>query len=189
MKKVIICFMILMLNACCLRSPQSQFYVMDSQNLSPISNQKLNIAVTKVKVPEMLDKPQMVVYDKGSSQVQILEFHRWAEAFPNILQSVLTNDLIAYLPESFVERTYFDSITAKYNVNVEINQIAAYQGDKVILSAWWNIKNQNGKVLKRKQHNYTAPVNGDSVADLVKAETAAIHQMSREIADTLTKLH
>lgn len=188
MKKIAIFSLILLLSACSFRSPQSQFYVMNSGGLSAVSDKALNVAVARVKVPDMLDKAQMVVYDKDSSEVQILEFHRWAEVLPEVLQSALTNDLMAYLPKSYIKRTYFDSNTAQYSVNVEINRIEAYQGDKVVLSAWWNVTDKKGHVVKRKQGFYTAQTRGDSIADLVNAESDAMHQMSREIALELIRL-
>ncbi|MBR6356504.1 MAG: membrane integrity-associated transporter subunit PqiC [Alphaproteobacteria bacterium] len=188
MKKILICMLVMVLGACSFRSPQSQFYVMNSNGLSAVSDKALNVAVARVKVPDMLDKAQMVVYDKDSSEVQILEFHRWAEVLPEVLQSALTNDLMAYLPKSYIKRTYFDSNTAQYSVNVEINRIEAYQGDKVVLSAWWNIADKKGHIVKRTQGIYTAKTHGDSIADLVDAESDAMHQMAREIAQTLVAL-
>lgn len=188
MKKIIVLSLVLFLSACSFRSPQSQFYVMSSNGLSAVSDKALNVAVTRVKVPDMLDKAQMVVYDKDSSEVRILEFHRWVEVLPEVLQSALTNDLMAYLPKSYVQRTYFGNNTAQFSVNVEINRIEAYQGDKVVLSAWWNITDKNGRVIKRAQGVYTAKATGESIADLVNAEADAVHQMAREIAMALVAL-
>ena len=74
--------MVILLNACSFRSPQSQFYVMNSSDINSLSDKTMNVAINQVKVPEMLDKTQMVVYDKESAEVQILEFHRWAEVLP-----------------------------------------------------------------------------------------------------------
>lgn len=187
MKKLAICGLILLLSACGFRSPKSQFYVMNSNNLSVVSEKKLNVAVSRVKVPDMLDKAQMVVYDKDSSEVKILEFQRWADVLPEVLQATLTNDLMAYLPQAYVERVYFDGDATQYSVNVEINRIEAYQGDKAVLSAWWNIKNKNGRIVKRAQGVYSAKAKGDSIADLVDAEAEAMHQMSREIAAFLAQ--
>ena len=189
MKKLAVVFCIMILSACSFRSPQSQFYVMNSDNLSALSDKKIRVAVARVRVPDMLDKAQIVAYDKDSSEVKILEFHRWAEVFPDVLQATVTNDLMAYLPNAYVERTYFDSNTAQYSVNIEINRIEAYPGDKVVLSAWWNIEDKNGKVLKREQQTYRAQVKGDEIADLVAAEAEAVHQMAREVAAALADMH
>ena len=187
MKKLMLFSLILLLNACSFRSPQAQFYVMNGGGSEVVSEKKLNIAVTQIKVPDLLNKAQMVVYDKDSSEVNILEFHRWAEVLPDTLQSAVTNDLMAYLPQAYVERTTFGADSAQYSVNIEINRMQAYLGGNVTLSAWWNIKDKNGHIITRKQGVYTATSSGDSVADLVKAETAAVSQMSREIAIALAQ--
>lgn len=180
--------LLLLLAACSWRSPNAEFYVMNSQGLTEISPRQMNIAVAKIKVPDMLDRAQMVTYDVQSDRVQIMEFNRWAEVLPDILQNTVTNDLMAYFPNSFVERTYFDNNRSGYSVNIEINKIQAYLGQKVILSAWWNIKNSAGTILKRRQGKYEVKVHGDSVADLVNAQSQAVHLLSRDIAEQLLKI-
>ena len=188
MKKTVLLGLLLLLSACCWRSPNSEFYIMNSQGLQAVSPRHLNIAVARVKVPDMLDRAQMVVYDKDSDKVNILEFNRWVEVLPDVLQSTITNDLIAYLPNAYVKNTYFDSAQMQYSVNVEINHIAAYRGDKVILSAWWNISNASGRVIKREQASYEVKVEGDSIQALVEAQSDAVHQLSKAIAEQLAKM-
>ena len=188
MKKIALLLTLALLSACSFRSPQSQFYVMNSNNLSSLSTKKMNIAVARVDVPDMLNKSQMVIYDDNSIEVQILEFHRWAEVFPNMIQSTVTNDLMAYLPNSFVRDTYFDNDTAQYNISIEINRIEAHKGGDVRLSAWWNIRNNQGKIIKQVQHTYISHTKGNSMSDLVDAQTDAVHQMSRDIAENLLSL-
>ena len=187
MKKISIFIAIMLLTACSWRSPNSEFYVMDGGDLQALSAKKISVSVAKVKVPDMLDRAQMVVSDKDSNQVRILEFHRWGEIYPDVLQSTVTNDLIAYLPNAYIKRTYFDGESTMYSVNIEINQLRAYQGDKVILSAWWNIKDAKGNEIKREQGSYESEVKGNEIKDLVKAQAVAVHLMSRDIAVALVK--
>ncbi|MBQ8480976.1 MAG: membrane integrity-associated transporter subunit PqiC [Alphaproteobacteria bacterium] len=188
MKKYCMILSLMLLTACSFRSPNSTFYVMDSTGLRPVSDKNINVSVSRIKVPDMLNKAQMVISDKDSSQIQILEFERWAEMYPDILQSTITNDLILYLPNSYIESAYFDNQSAKYNVSVEINRLQAYRGDRVILSAWWNIKDGTGKVLKKEQGNYEAEVIGDTIQNLADAQASAVHKMSKEIALSLVKM-
>ncbi len=177
------------LAACSFHSPNSAFYVMNSNQLTPVAaNKKIGVAVARVKVPDMLDQAQMVVYEKDSDKVEIMEFNRWAEVFPDIVQATVTNDLIAYLPKAYVKRTYFDSGNLNYSVNIEINSMRAYRGDKVVLSAWWNVANRYGHVLKREQVSYEVKVDGPEIQNLVDAQSKAVHQMSRAIAEYLAKL-
>ncbi len=188
MKKVLIYCVLSLTAACCWRSPDSSFYMMNSQGLEKVSEKQLSIAVQTVNVPDLLDRPQMVTYDAQSQKVNMLEFSRWGEALPAVLQNTVTNDLIAYLPKSFVKSARFDTETLPYNVKIEVNKIEAYRGDKVKLSVWWNIQDSNGNVLKRRQSAYETKVNDDTIAALVKAENAAVHQLSKDIAQTLSKM-
>ena len=113
MKKILYVLLVLV-SACSWRSPSSKFYMMDSVNLNEVSPRKINVAVSAVKVPELLNRAQMVVYDKNSDQVEILEFDRWGEALPDLLQATVVNDLMAYLPNAYIKRTYFDSQNMDY---------------------------------------------------------------------------
>lgn len=187
MKKLVFA-LILFVSACSWRSPNAQFYMMNSYGLKPMSEKSLNIAVAKVKVPDLLDRSQIVVYDAKNGQVDILEFNRWGEIFPDVLQATVVNDLISYLPKAYVQRTYFDSAAAGYNVNIEINNFQAYKGEKVLLSAWWQIVNGAGKTLVKKQGKYEAAVDGKSIEDLVKGQSLAVHQLSADIAQEILKL-
>lgn len=184
MKKWII-GLFLVLCACSWRSPNSTFYMMSSENLEPMSNRKVSVAVARVKVPDLLDRPQMVIYEKNSDVVKIEEFNRWGEVFPDVIQATVTNDLMALLPNAFVKRTYFDSGNMNYSVNIEINKMAAYSGDRVVLSAWWNITNSKGRVLRRGQESFETKVKSDSLEDLVEAQTQVIHLLSKAIAKQL----
>lgn len=188
MKKILLICMVILLNACSFHSPQSQFYVMNSDGLNSLSYKKVGVAVSRVKVPDMLDKSQMVVYDKNSAEVQIMEFQRWAEVLPDVIQATVTNDLMAYLPNAYVQRTYFDSDALQYDVNIEINRLEAYEDDKAVLSVWWNISNSKGKILRREQRTYTAKTKGSGIPKLVEAQADAVHQMSRDIAENLLQL-
>lgn len=186
MKKLILC-LFLTLTACSWRTPNSTFYMMNSDNLSQVSTRKVNVAVSRVKVPDLLDRPQIVTYEKNSDEIQISEFERWGEVFPDVVQATITNDLMAMLPNAYVKRTYFDNQNMNYSVNVEINKMAAYRGDKVIFSAWWNIMNASGRVLKRGQETFEVKVKDSSMRDLVDAQAQAVHQLSKVIATNLSK--
>ena len=143
--------------------------------------------MARVKVPDLLNRSQMVVYEGDGEQVEIMEFNRWGEVLPDVLQATIVNDLMAYLPNAYVKRTYFDSANLDYSVNVEINNLKAYKGEKVVLSAWWNVANSSGKILKRGQKTYEVTVDSDSLSDLVAAQNEAVHLLAKDIASDLAK--
>lgn len=176
---------LLMVSACSWRSPDSKFYMMTSRDLAAMSEKNMNISVAKVKVPDLLDRTQMVVYEKDSNQIEIMEFNRWGETLPDVLRETIVNDLIAYLPNSYVKRANFDLHSYSYSINVEINNIRAYKGDKVILEAWWNVADEKGKVLLKNQSVYEAKADENSIDAMVKAQENAVHMLSADIARSL----
>ena len=169
-------------------SKNSTFYMMDSNNLPEISQRKINVGISKVNVPDLLNKPQIVVYEKDSQKVEILEFERWGETLPYVLQNTVTNDLQWYLPQSFVKSVEFSSETLDYTVKIKINKLEAIKEDKVILSAWWHVEDKKGKILKRKQGTYEVKVTSNEIGDLVKAQNQAVHYLSKDIAEALSKI-
>ena len=179
---------ILFLTACSWRSPNAEFYVMNSSGLDTISDKSVRIAVAAVKAPDLLNRQQMVVYDKTGDRVQILEFERWAEIFPDMLQNTVTNDLKEYLPKAYVKRTRFDSNSFDYGVNIEINEMRVYRNEKAVLSVWCNISDKSGKIIKRIQKEYETAVFGDKIPDLVAAQNRAVHLLSEDIAGYIARL-
>lgn len=169
-------------------SPSSTFYMMNSQGLEAVSSKKISVGVAKVNVPDLLNKQQMVVYDKDSRKVNILEFERWGELLPDVLQNTVTNDLMAYLPDSYIKSVEYATDTLDYTVKIKINKLEAYKEDKVILSAWWQIENSKGKILARRQSTCEIAVKGEKMNDLVAAQNAAVNQLSLDIALQLDKL-
>ena len=189
MKKLSI-FFALLLGACSLGGypKDSTFYMMNSKGLSSVSSRKINVGVSKVKVPDLLNRSQIVVYDKDSQEVYIMEFERWGEHLPYVLQNTVTNDLQRYLPQSFVKSVEYSSETLDYTVKIKVNKMAAYEQDKVVLAAWWHIEDTNGKILHRDQAEYEAKIEGEKVADIVKAQNQAVHYLSKDIALVLSKI-
>ena len=188
MKKFFIYGAAFLTAACCWRSPDSSFYMMNSQGLEKVSDKQLSVAVQTVNVPDLLDRPQMVTYDAKSQKVNMLEFSRWGEALPAVLQNTVTNDLQRYLPQSFVKSVEYSSETLDYTVKIKVNKMAAYEQDKVVLAAWWHIEDTKGKILHRDQAEYEAKIEGEKVADIVKAQNQAVHYLSKDIALVLSKI-
>ena len=153
-----------------------------------MSDKKINIGVDRIKVPDLLNRSQIVVYDNNSQQLEIEEFERWGEPLPYVLQNTITNDLQQYLPNSFVKSIEFASETLDYTLKIKVNKLEAYEKDKVILSVWWHIEDKKGNILKRNQAKYSAKVAGDEFSDLVKAQNQAVHNLSKDIAFALLKL-
>lgn|SRR5574344_1167155 len=188
MKKILITLIYICLCGCVGHSPKTNFYVMNSQNLETLSNKNMNIVVNEVEVPELLDRSQIVVYETDLQQIDVMEFNRWGEPLPDILQSTISGDLSAYFPKSFVLNKDASGQQNVYFVNVHINKIEAIMANKVKLSVFWNIKNSNDAVLTKQQKKYEVVVNGSDVLSLVNAQNKVLHLLSKDIAQSLLKL-
>ena len=90
MKKfVFICMLSVFLNACFTgRSPDSTFYLFEQMAQKSLSNKKTAILIEKIKVPALVDKPQIVLKKENSPEVIISEFDRWGEPLPNMIRQI-----------------------------------------------------------------------------------------------------
>src|SRR3569833_1627466 len=79
---------LLLLNACA--STKDSFYTLSPASSQPDSTQKKtpkgtqadarhSVAVGPVRVPEIVDRPQVVVR-RGPNHVELAELHRWAQS-------------------------------------------------------------------------------------------------------------
>lgn len=60
-------------------------------------------------------------------------------------------------------------------------------GDQAILSAWWSIINNDGKIIFREQSSLKRPL-GTSYADYVAVQSKLVNDLSEQIAKRLSKL-
>jgi uncharacterized lipoprotein YmbA len=62
-------------------------------------------------------------------------------------------------------------------------------GDNVDMRARWGILGENGrKVLSKKQTVLTEPIGGDTITEMVSAQSRLVAKFSREIAEAVKTL-
>lgn len=190
MKKLVILGILCLVAACVGTSPSSQFYTMRTMDKTnaPVVSQTVsaNIGVEQVKIPYMLDRPQMVVIGKNEIDVSISERHRWAEPLSIIIQRKLTGDMSAVLPDAQIRNKNYALEKFDRSVVVDISVLTATLGDKVTLEAWYTITDANGKTLARKKFTLSEPV-GVTYEELVSTQSDMVQQLAIAIAQTLAK--
>ena len=88
-------------------SPTPRFYMLSAINENQVSK-KINITpgviigVGPVKIPEYLDRPQMVTRDK-EGMLKFDEFDRWGESLDLGMARLIREDLTAMLPEDKID--------------------------------------------------------------------------------------
>jgi uncharacterized protein len=186
---------LLLLQGGCAGTPPSKFYMLESLGGAPALqgtaalDQAVTIGLGPVRLPDYLDRPQIVTRARQNS-VQIAEFERWAEPLSSNVSRVLAENLIFLLQsDSVVPYPWPGSIDVAYQVVVDVYRFDGILGDKALLEAQWSILGKKGKkVLILKRSMFIEPVGESSLAALVSAQSRALGNFSRELAEALQNL-
>jgi hypothetical protein len=176
----------------CASSPSSKFY-----QLSPLQNrtsitrdafpeQTLIIAIGPVRIPDYLDRPQIVTR-ANKNELRLSEFDRWAGSLESDVTRVLAEDISILLPSdrfSVMRWTpYLESqVPASYRVAVLVDRFEGTLGDSVLLKAQWKVFTHNRSLLLKRESLIKEQINGSSYDALVAAMSRAIEKLSRDIA-------
>lgn len=191
-QKLSCCVAALLLSGCVFsQSAPSQFYVLPQLNSETnqtisLSQKSLSLGVEKVKVPVMLNKPQIVLKDKESSQIIISETNRWAEPLSQTTQSVLIDDMSYLLPNAYIKTKQYTDEKYDYILNIEINQMIGSFNQDTVLDVWWEITFMNGKQVMRS-HSQFKQKTGATYQDYVETQGQLWGLLAKEIAIKLAQ--
>lgn len=187
MKKVCMLLMSFVLCGCLGTTPQSSFYMLTAQTEQVVSNKKLQIAIEPVKIPQFLDRPQIVTLTNNGMKLDIAETKRWAEPLSSMMQRVIVNNLASCLPNAQIRPKTFTRDKYDYIVYVDINKMDATFDKDLVLSAWWSLSDMNGKTVYRTQTNLTEPLN-DGYDALVSGQSRLLAKLSALIAQKVSAM-
>jgi uncharacterized lipoprotein YmbA len=173
----------------CGRSQGSRFYLLTSlsnsenQQQPAAPGQELAIGIGPVKLPQHLDRPQIVTRT-SRNQVQLAEFDRWAEPLKHNFTHVLAENLALLLSTDRVSLfPWTGSPMLDYQIAVEVTHFAGRPDGNVLLNARWTILSGDGKeVLRRSKSSILEPEGGQDYEAIVSAQSRALAELSREIA-------
>jgi uncharacterized lipoprotein YmbA len=158
-------------------------------------SKKINIAsdlfigVGPVKIPEYLDRPQMVTQGK-EKMLKFAQFDRWGESLELGLARLIRENLTVMLPGAkFTSYPWNLSIPVKYQVVVEIVQLySELNQDLYLVAQWLVIDTQNSKTIIMKRSEFRRPITPQNYPGLVKTLSTTCASLSSEIADVLATL-
>jgi hypothetical protein len=182
----------LVILAGCASSPSSKFYQLNpAQNKTLVTrdaspDQNLIIAIGPVRIPDYLDRPQIVTRS-GKNELRFSEFNRWAGSLESDVTRVLAEDISSLLPAgrfSTVRWTpYLESqMPASYRVEVLIERFEGTLGDSMLLQAQWRIFADDRNLLVKNESRISEQMSDSSYDALVDAMSRAIEKLSRDIA-------
>ena len=191
MKKIITLCSAILLSACVGgTSKDPNVYTLksiDSSITEIDQNTKASVGIAEVKVPNYIDKPQIILIESDGITLKKSEFERWSEDLASLTQRTLAGDISAYLPNAIIKPKNFINEKFDFVVYVEINDMTGTFADKATLDVWWTVVDSNNNMVFKKQTKIQNEL-GDTYTDFVIAQSKLLDELSKEIATELTRL-
>ena len=190
----------LVLNGClggASKTPSTRYYVLNSlygtenkAQPSPITVLKdTAVGIGPLRLSQALDRPQIILRT-SHNEIRVADLDRWAAPLTENITNVLVDNLSVLLSSGQILKfPWTASIPIDYQVVMDITRFDGIPEANVDLRARWGILGDNGrKVLAKGNSVLTEPVGGDTIAEMVSAQSRLIAKLSHEIAEEIKKL-
>ncbi|MEM5430394.1 PqiC family protein [Cupriavidus oxalaticus] len=178
----------MMMNGCA--SPEARYYTLAanrSDAAPPVtgrasrSGDPLWIEVTPVRVPERLNRIQLVVRDGNSGGLKLSDTSRWTSPLPNELRDALSQQLQASLDAVDVYQRGLSARQPAFRVTTDVVALDADVGKRAAATIAWTVRRlPDGKVLSgRTEAEVPAP---GQVEGVVKAYREILAATAADIA-------
>ena len=171
----------------CGSSPKSTFYTLSSgaaPERAP-ATAPLSVAIAAVTVPDIVDRPQLVVR-VAANQVTINEFARWAAPLKDEIPRVIADNLTQLLNGARVA-THPQSGNADtdYLLAIGVQRFDSALGDAATVEVLWTVRPPKGGAPKTGRSVVREPVQARDYDALVAAHSRALAAVSRDIAEAI----
>ena len=175
-------------------SPNPRFYTLsatargDSAEKAAIPTSVI-IGIGPVKIPEYLNRPQIVTRDK-KKLLTFAEFDRWGEQLNLGINRLIYENLSALLPEATIELFPWNLlIPVRYQVVVDVVRIDSELDKDLFFIAQWSIVDlKDKKMVFTKRAELRQPILPHSYPGLIDALNSAVASLSTDIAGELVSL-
>jgi uncharacterized lipoprotein YmbA len=173
----------------CGTSQPSHFYLLravSADSVSGLSDTRpasLSFGLGPVTIPKYLDRPQIVT-KASAHEVELAEFHKWAEPLSENVSHVLAENLSALLSTDRIEEYPWRSSTSvDYQIVVDVLQFDGARGGETVLVARWSLLADDEKTIGvTKKSSFTQHPTSQEYEALVEAMSQNLMDLSREIA-------
>jgi hypothetical protein len=155
----------------------------------PAKGDPLSIGIGPVKLPDSLNRPQMVTR-VSENEVRVEPFFRWAAPLSENITSVLVENLSLLLGTNRVVPFPW-AITSRptYQVRITVLDFMGVLGGEATLEARWVLtKGEDLRELVNKHSSFKMPVVSHEYSALVVAQSRLLSDFSREIARDIEAL-
>jgi len=175
---------IVFLSACTGPSSTRHVSLDDGEPRIARSSTTPSVAVVSAKVPELVDRPQLV-FRTDSDQVVFSEQYRWADPLRREITRVIASDLGGLLDSSGVEALPGDVgiDDVDFTLSLDFQQLDAIVGEGADVDVFWCLKHRGGRIFIGHS-SFRQPLvrTANDYAALITAQRKALRHVAAEIA-------
>jgi len=166
--------------------PAPARHVTLDDNRPPVARASLTpgIAVGRIKVPEIIDRPQLVLHT-DSNQVSLSEQYRWAEPLRREIPRLIASDLGELLDSSRVAALAAEEagFPVDFKLTLDFQQLDAVVGQGVDVDVLWRLEHRNGTSFVGRS-SFRQPLTGLATEQtaLIPTHRSAVRHVSSDIA-------
>lgn len=170
-------------------SDAASFYLLSvplAEDATPVRDHgKLIIGIGPVDVPEYLNRSQIVIR-RGPNELQLADFHKWAEPLKDGIARVLAKRVGDLLSVETVFFPWRRTRSIDYQVMLQVVRLDTDEIGNAALQVRWGLWKQDGReeVLARTA-TYHDEAQVSSYADRVAAMSRLLAMLGDEIAEVL----
>jgi hypothetical protein len=176
----------------CANTQPTHFYLlraMDSSTNSVMVETKksgVSLGLGPISFPKYLDRPHIVTRI-SSHEIDLAEFHKWAEPLEDNVANVLDENLSALLStDRIVPYPWKRSNPPDYQLSLDVIQLDGQKNQEAVLKVRWTLVADDGKrLLQKKTSQFSEILRGSEYEDLVEAMSRMLASFSQEIADAI----
>lgn len=130
----------------CASTPQSQYYTLSAAtlNATPAPSAAFAIHLSAVKVPQQVDRPQIVLSREGSAEVTLLNGSQWAAPLTAEIHNALSHHLSYRLGALNVEPSAVPKDLPMWLLSLTVNRFESIYERVAILDVTWRQAPRNG---------------------------------------------
>jgi hypothetical protein len=176
--------LLLMLLAACGSPPKESFYTLASA--PPVeSRSATTVHVSLAAIPEAVDRNPLVIRT-SPNQVDIDDFHRWAEPLKAAIPRVVAANLARELGGARVSSGRGGASGVDYRVVLEITRFESSFTDGATLEAAWTVSGKGGAAVPGRTLARVPAASADH-AGVAGAHSRALEQLAREVAAAISR--
>lgn len=190
-RRLLCTVMTLVVCACAISSPVQYFSLDDGRPTVAGSPDGLSVAVTRINLPDLVDRPQLVMRTADHS-LQINDQYEWAEPLRRQIPNVVARDLGEALNSGRVIALPIDGqdFDADFKVMLDIQRLEVISGQGVDLDVVWRVTSRDGGTFVgrsqvRKPLEATSESSGYPAA--VAAQSRALRNVAIDIASLINR--